>query len=68
MRQIAQASGGRTFTASTSDELGSIYQALGKHLGTVTRKREITNEFAIGGLVLLLVGGTLSVRRWGQLP
>jgi Ca-activated chloride channel family protein len=68
MRQIAQTSGGRTFTASTSDELGSIYTALGRHLGTVTRKREITNEFALGGLVLLLVGGVLSVRRWGQLP
>jgi Ca-activated chloride channel family protein len=68
MRQIARASGGRTFTASTSDQLGSIYTSLGQHLGTVSRKREITNEFALAGVVLLVVGGVLSVRRWGRLP
>jgi Ca-activated chloride channel family protein len=68
MRQIAQASGGRSFTATNSDVLGSIYTSLGKHLGTVIRKREITNEFAAAGLVLLILGGVLSVRRWGQLP
>ena len=68
MNAIAQTSGGRTFTARTSDELGSIYTGLGHHLGTVARRRQITNEFALGGLALLVVGSVLSVRRWGQLP
>jgi Ca-activated chloride channel homolog len=68
MSQIAQTSGGRSFTASTSNELGSIYTSLGKHLGTVTRKREISNEFAGVAVLLLILGGALSVRRWGLLP
>jgi Ca-activated chloride channel family protein len=68
MRQIAETSGGRTFTARTSDELGSIYTSLGHHLGSRSRKREITDDFAFGGLVLLVLAGMLSARRWGLLP
>jgi Ca-activated chloride channel family protein len=68
MRLIAQLSGGRAFDAQSADELSSIYKRLGDRLGTVTRKREITAEFAIGGLALLLVGGLASTRWSGPLP
>lgn len=68
MAQIAQLSGGRSFNAQSTDELSSIYKGLAQKLGTVTRKRTISAEFALGGLVLLLfavVGGT----RWApRLP
>ena len=68
MRQIAQASGGRSFNAQSADELSSIYQRLGNELGTVKKKREVTYEFAIGGLVLLLMAGVASARWSGRLP
>ena len=68
MQQIAQASHGRAFTAQSADELRSIYKTLGSRLGTVTRQREITAEFAIGGLVLLLLAAGTSARWSGRLP
>lgn len=68
MQQIAEVSGGRTFNAQTADQLSSIYKRLGSQLGTVTRKREVTAEFAIGGLLLLLLAAGTSTRWSGRLP
>jgi Ca-activated chloride channel family protein len=68
LRQIAQVSGGKAFTAEDSDSLKSIYKTLGSQLGTKTKKKQITATFAIGGLVLLL-GAAVSSLRWaGRLP
>jgi Ca-activated chloride channel family protein len=68
LRQIAQVSGGKAFTAEDSDSLKSIYKTLGSQLGTKTQKKQITATFAIGGLVLLL-GAAFSSLRWaGRRP
>ena len=68
LRQIAQVSGGKAFTAEDSDSLKSIYKTLGSQLGSKTQKKQITASFAIGGLVLLL-GAAFSSLRWaGRLP
>jgi Ca-activated chloride channel family protein len=68
MAQIADLSGGSSFNAQTSDQLGSIYKRLGSELGTVTRNREVTAEFAIGGIILLLFAAAGSIRWSGRLP
>jgi Ca-activated chloride channel family protein len=68
MQQIAQLSGGRSFNAKSAGELSSIYKQLGRKLGSVTRKREVTAVFAAGGLVLLLFGAAMSTRWSGRLP
>jgi Ca-activated chloride channel family protein len=68
LRQIAQVSGGKAFTAEDSDSLKSIYKTLGSQLGTKTQKKQITASFAIGGLVLLLGAGMTSLRWAGRLP
>ena len=68
MQEIAQLSGGRSFNAQSSDELSSIYKQLGHQLGSVTRKRDITAAFAIGGLVFLVLGAAGSTRWSGRLP
>jgi Ca-activated chloride channel family protein len=68
MRQIAAVSHAREFDAQSADRLSSIYKGLGTQIGSVTRKREITAEFAIGGLVLLLLGAAASTRWSGRLP
>jgi len=68
LRQIAQVSGGRAFTAEDSDSLKSIYKTLGSQLGTKKQQKQITASFAIGGLVLLLGAGMTSLRWAGRLP
>ncbi len=68
MAEIAQVSGGRSFNAQSANELSSIYRSLGEKLGTVTRKREVTADFAIGALALLLVAGLGSARWSERLP
>jgi Ca-activated chloride channel family protein len=68
MAQIAQLSGGRNFNAQSAPELSSIYKRLGRQLGTVKRKREVTAEFAIGGIALLLLAAAGSTRWSGRLP
>ncbi len=68
MAQIAAASGGHTYQVQNADLLNSIYQHLGSQLGHVTRKREVTAEFAAGGLVLILLAAVGSARWGGLLP
>lgn len=68
MQQIAQLSGGRSFNAQSAGTLSSIYKQLGRQLGSVTRKREVTAEFAIGGLAFLLLAAATSTRWSGRLP
>ncbi len=68
MQQIAAVSGARAFNAQSADQLSSIYKRLGGQLSTVSRQRDITAVFAIGGLVLLLGAAAGSVRSWGRLP
>jgi Ca-activated chloride channel family protein len=68
MAQIAQVSGARTFNAQTADQLSSIYKTLGRQLGSVARKREITVYFAVAGLVLLVAAVAVSTRWLGRLP
>lgn len=68
LRQIAEVSGGKAFTAEDSDSLKSIYKTLGSQLGTKQQKKQITASFAIGGLILLLGAGVSSLRGAGRLP
>jgi Ca-activated chloride channel family protein len=67
MDRIAQVSGARAFDAQSADQLSSIYKHLGGQLGTVARKREITDVFAIAALVALAGAAAGSVRWWGRL-
>jgi Ca-activated chloride channel family protein len=65
--QIAQASGGQTFTSASADGLSQVYQQLGSQLGHKFQKREITAAFAGGGLALMLLGGVMSLGWFGRL-
>jgi Ca-activated chloride channel family protein len=68
LREIAQASGGRAFTAEDDNELSSIYRALGSQLGSKHKKREITAAFALVGIGLLVGAAGASMRLGGRLP
>jgi Ca-activated chloride channel family protein len=62
LAEIAQASGGKAYTAASSGRLSAIYDHLGAQLGRRTVKQEITSSFAGVGLVLLLLGSALTLR------
>ena len=68
LRKIAEASGGRAYSAQDDQQLSTIYRTLGSQLGTRDVKREVTAAFAIGGLVLLLGAAAASMRWAGRLP
>ena len=60
LQQIARASGGQFFRARTSAALTQVYKKLATRTGHKTQNRQITDLFAGGAIVLLLVGGGLS--------
>ena len=68
MREIAQRSGGRAFSADDAEGLDDVYDELGSRLATKREPREITAGFAAGGLVLLLLASGLALRSVGRLP
>ena len=68
LRRIAQASGGKSFTAASNSDLSQVYRHLGSLLGHKSQDREITDVFAGGAAALLLVGGGLSMLFFRRLP
>jgi Ca-activated chloride channel family protein len=67
LQAIAQASGGKSFTAESADDLSAVYERLGSQLGTKKEPRQITAGFAGAGLALLALGAALSLRWFGRL-
>ena len=67
LRQIAQTSGGRSYSAENADDLSDVYKRLGSQLGTKKEPREITAGFAGAGLALLALGAAMSLRWFGRL-
>jgi Ca-activated chloride channel homolog len=67
LAEIARASGGKTFRASDTAGVNAAYAHLAAHLGHKQVKQEITTSLAGGALVLLLLGGALSLRWFGRL-
>jgi Ca-activated chloride channel family protein len=68
MQAIAATSGARAFNAQSADQLSSIYKHLGTELGSISRKHEVTVDFVVAGLVLLVVAAGTSTRWAGRLP
>jgi len=58
--QIAKTSGGEFYRARTGTALRKVYERLATRVGHKTQNRQITDVFAAGAIVLLLVGGSLS--------
>jgi Ca-activated chloride channel family protein len=68
LRQIASITGGQFSTATTDSSLRKVYEQLGSRLGNKTVSRELTDVFAGGSALLLLVGGTLSAVWFRRVP
>jgi Ca-activated chloride channel family protein len=68
LAKIARITGGATFSAPTPQALEAVYERLGTSIGYEEEKREVTAWFAAGGLVLLVLAGSLSALWFNRLP
>ncbi len=68
LEKIARITGGATFSAPTPQALEAVYERLGTSIGYEEEKREVTALFAAGGLVLLVLAGSLSALWFNRLP
>jgi Ca-activated chloride channel family protein len=68
LAQVAQLTGGQSFTAPTSDQLTAVYRDLGTRLTYVEEKRELTSLFMGGAAVMLLLGAAASIAWFHRLP
>jgi Ca-activated chloride channel family protein len=67
MRQVASITGGKAYTISDADELSEVYEQLGSKLTKKDKKEDVTNQFAGGALLVLLLGSLAGVRMTGRL-
>ena len=68
LQQIAEVTGGQSFTAPTAEQLNAVYRNLGSRLTYVEEKRELTSWFMGGAAVLLLLGAAASITWFLRLP
>jgi len=68
LRRVAQATGGRFYSAPDGERLQAVYEELGSRIGHVKKEREITAAFAAAGALLLLGAGGVSAFLFGRLP
>jgi Ca-activated chloride channel family protein len=68
LQQIAQITDGTYYNAQSEQELRSIYDNLNPQLVIKPEKTEVTALFAGAGILVLLIGGTLSLLWLGRLP
>jgi len=68
LADIANQTGGTAFTAASNEQLRKVYENIGSSVGYTTEEREIAAWFIAGALVLLLLGGGLSLAWFSRLP
>ena len=61
LQAIAQITGGQFFRARTSGALSKVYAHLATRVGHRTVDREVTDLFAAGSAVVLLLAGAMSL-------
>jgi Ca-activated chloride channel homolog len=67
MREVAEISNGRPFTAETAFDLSSVYKLLGSRIGFRDEQREITAAFTGGAMALIFAGSLLSLHWFRRL-
>lgn len=67
LARIASVSDAKSFSVQSAEGLSEVYQRLGSQLGHRREKRQITQAFAGGGLLLLMLGGAMSLGWFGRL-
>lgn len=68
LRKVAEATGGKFFQAKTAGAVKDAYAKLGSRLGRAPDRKEITDEFAAGAALLLLLAAGASALWAPRLP
>jgi Ca-activated chloride channel family protein len=68
MREIAQQTGGQTYTAESGKELEQVYADIGSSVGYTTEVQEITSWWAGLGLLAAMAAAGTSLFLLGRLP
>ncbi len=68
LQQIAQLSAGAYYSADSTQELEAIYEHLNPQLVLKPEKTEVTSILAGAGILVLLIGGSLSLLWFGRVP
>ncbi|TMM16077.1 MAG: VWA domain-containing protein [Actinobacteria bacterium] len=68
LQLLARSTGGEFFKVHSAKALAAVYAHLATRIGHRTENREVTDLFAGGALVVLLVGGLLSALRFRRVP
>lgn len=68
LQEISSITGAEALSSTSTAELATVYERLGSQTATKDEEREITAAFAAGSLLLMLLGGGLSLRWFGRLP
>lgn len=68
LRQVAEVTGARFFTAPGSDELAGVYRDLGSRITYQREEHEVTATFLVGAVALLLAGAAMSLVLFRRLP
>ncbi len=67
LKEVSQATGGKSYTARTASQLSGVFANLSKEVKVQKEHDEVTAEFAIIGAVLALAALGASIR-WGAHP
>ncbi len=61
LRRVAETTGGQAFEAETADEIRSVFEGLGRGVGTRTESREVTDGLVLAALFagVMAAGGSL---------
>jgi Ca-activated chloride channel family protein len=68
LRSLAAATGGEAFSSSSDSGLKHVYGNLHSRLGHRRQPRELTDAFAAGGGVLMLLGAAFSAFWFRRIP
>ena len=68
LAELAQTSGGQSYTAATGEELDEVYRDIGSSIGYRTEDRDVTGWVLGGSLLAALAAGATSVAWFSRLP
>lgn len=68
LRDLAEATGGRSFTAEAASQLARVYTSIGRSVGFRIEHRETTSQWVFIAMLLSLAAGGASLGWFGRLP
>jgi Ca-activated chloride channel family protein len=68
LKRIASMTGGTYYSADDQEQLKNVYGDLGSRLIIKPERTEATSIFAVAGVLILLIGGALSLVWFSRVP